>query len=120
VEPRHREGIVNLGECLGTPVQRKPEAMLLKDAYPMDKYIPLVSDVVQQAVEGKLDPKAFEFTPHSGRYQNIVLFIVGGISFMELRWCDIARSKLKGPKLYVGSTTYLLPRAFLAQASQFK
>jgi hypothetical protein len=117
IEQQHRRAIANVRTALGTPIPRKTEAMLVKDAFKTDKYIPLVSELVGNAVEGKLDAKFFEVPAHTGRYQNVVLFVVGGISFMELRWLDNTRARLKGTKLYVGSTTYLTPRAFLAQTA---
>jgi hypothetical protein len=120
VEPKHKAAIANIGDCLGTAVPRKTEAMVLKDAFKTDKYIPLVSELVGAVVDGKLDSKLFEGPQGKTKYQNIVLFVVGGISFMELRWLESMRARLKGTKLYVGSTTYLLPRAFLAQLANLR
>jgi hypothetical protein len=120
VEPKHTAAIANIADCLGPAVPRKTEAMLVKEAFKTDKYIPLVNELVGNIVDGKLDPKLFEGPQGKTKYQNIVVFVVGGISFMELRWLDAARARLKGTKLYVGSTTYLLPRSFLAQLANLR
>jgi hypothetical protein len=122
IDPKHRQAIRNLATLLGPMYNRKSEDLLVpkingQAPFKADKYLPLVYQLVNNALDGKLDGKAYEVPSHSGRYQNIVVFVVGGISYMELRWLDAIRTRLKGTKLYVGSTCPLIPRAFLAQVA---
>jgi len=80
-----------------------------------DKFFPLVSEIVSDVYDDKLNSSVFEKPPHTGRYQNIVLFIVGGISYMELKSLNELKEKLKGTKLFIGSTNTLTPQQYLAQ-----
>jgi hypothetical protein len=108
---------------LGKPLERTAEDVLqVKDrsgqpAMKTDKWIPLVYQLISNVLENRLDPKKFSVPPHEGRWQNIVLYVMGGISFMELRWLnEIRETKVKGAKLFVGSSCTITPKQFLAQA----
>ncbi|KAH0795443.1 putative acetylcholine regulator unc-18 [Histomonas meleagridis] len=105
----------NLQMYIGKGVKRSPKKVLIPGAYSSDKYNPLVAEAVSDANNGSLDPDTFSIPPHNGKYKNIVLFMIGGISFMELRELNKLRSRMKGTKLWVGSSNSLYPKSFVEQ-----
>lgn len=91
-----------------------------KTRYTTDKYVPYVSEIAQNAVAKKLPADDFELPESSGRYQNIVIYVMGGISCMELREIDEIRNKNRGSRIYVGSTQLLTPQIYLDQIAELR
>jgi hypothetical protein len=50
-----------------------------------DKWIPLVSQLIANVLSKALDRQKWNVPTHEGRWENIVLYTMGGISFMTLR-----------------------------------
>jgi hypothetical protein len=122
VDATWKPAIMNVAKEIGPMFKREQDDVVVKKDRngqpPMktDKWIPLVAQLLTQILENKLDTKKFEVPPHDGRWQNIVIYVLGGISYMELRWLnDLRETKLKGVKLYVGASNLLTPKSFLAQ-----
>lgn len=91
-----------------------------KDQYTTSKYIPYISEVTSNAIDNKLPSKYFELPSKSGKYTNIVIFVMGGVSCMELREVNEIRTKIRAVKVYVGSTALLTPQLYLKQIGELQ
>lgn len=91
-----------------------------KDQYTTSKYIPYITEVTSNSIDNKLPSKYFELPSKSGRYTNIVIFVMGGISCMELREVNEIRTKIRAVKVYTGSTGLLTPKLYLKQIGELQ
>lgn len=80
-----------------------------------DKYYSNATQIVERVTNEALSDKEFVAPKQRKRYQNIVVFFVGGVSYMELYQLNQLRSSLRGTKLYIGSTSTINPEQFLTQ-----
>lgn len=114
IRERYASAIQNL-EYLGKQVERSSKKILIPNAFTTDKYNPLVAETINDINDGTLNEEVYESPKHTGRYKNVVLFMMGGISYMELRELAKLRLRMKGTKLWVGSTNALYPDSYIAQ-----
>lgn len=118
ISERLAPAIQNL-EYLGKQVERSSKKILIPNAFTTDKYNPLVAETINDIIDGEsLNEEIYEAPSHSGKYKNIVLFMIGGISYMELRELAKIRVSLKAKKetkLWVGSTNAVYPDSYIAQ-----
>ncbi|OHT14029.1 Sec1 family protein [Tritrichomonas foetus] len=117
IDTKYKNAAIN-ADTIVEEIERKKKYD--KEAYTTSKYIPYVSEVLHNAIDKKLHKKDFEIPESSARYQNIVLFMMGGISFMELREINEIRSKTRGMKIYVGSTGPLTPMSYVKEIGGLK
>lgn len=91
-----------------------------KEQYTTSKYIPYISEVTSNAIDNKLPSKYFDLPSPLGKYSNIVIFVMGGVSCMELREVNEIRTKIRAVKVYVGSTGLLTPQEYLKQIGELR
>uniref|UniRef100_A0A8D8V035 Protein ROP n=1 Tax=Cacopsylla melanoneura TaxID=428564 RepID=A0A8D8V035_9HEMI len=107
--------------------------------YQMSRWTPLVKDIMEDAIEDKLDQKHFPFLaghvtssgyhqPSSARYGHwhkdrgqqlvknvprLIVFIIGGVSFSEIRCAYEVTSNAKNWEVIIGSSHIMIPEDFL-------
>jgi syntaxin-binding protein 1 len=112
-----------------------------EQVYQSSRWVPILKDVVEDAIEDKLDAKHFPFlagrqitqpyrskAPTSARYgqwhkdqrhsqmrsgPRLIVFIVGGLSYSEMRCAYEVTRAQKGWEIVVGSDQILTPEKFL-------
>lgn len=108
--------------------------------YQMSRWTPVLKDIMEDCIEDKLDSRHFPFlagraqsatyhAPTSARYGHwhkdksmaaiknvprLIVFIVGGISYSEMRCAYEVTAALKSWEVIVGSSHILTPEAFLS------
>lgn len=119
--------------------------------YKMSRWTPYLKDVIEDAIEDKLDSRHFPFlsgrapstfptTTHSARLQGygqwhnraqggaatqrnvprLIVFVIGGITYSEMRVCyEVTKTNPKWD-VVVGSTHLLTPETFLADLRDLK
>jgi hypothetical protein len=102
---------------LTKPYDRSAKDCIVKGAKTLkaDKWVPLIHDVTAQAVDGKLSSKKFSLPPDYKECRTIVVFMMGGISYMELRWLENVRQNAKGRSVFVGATDIVTPVEFVSR-----
>ncbi|XP_064650435.1 syntaxin-binding protein 1-like isoform X2 [Lineus longissimus] len=123
-------------------VQHRKERVL-EHAYQMSRWTPYVKDIIEDAVDEKLDAKQFPFLPggtrpmirpapaFSARYGHwhkdksqganykagprLIVFIVGGVSYSEMRCAYEVTQSVKNWEVLIGSSTVLTPESLLSQ-----
>lgn len=90
------------------------------EVFTTDVYFPYAAQATLDAVDNKLDSKVWEYPKHSGRYHNIVVFFLGGISYAELDKFNLIRKRIKSTKIFAGATNTLTPKQYLAQIKSLK
>ena len=119
IEPKWKAAIDNMS-LLPKPVKRKSSMDPGEDnPYNTDVYFPYAAKVALDAID-KLDKDVWVAPQHSGRYQNIVIFFVGGVSYGELEKLELVRLRNKSVKFFVGATNTVTPKQFLAQTRILK
>lgn len=94
-------------------IQRDPKDVFVEESLLTNTFKPYVEELLSQLTANKFKNKLFEIPEHSGRYQNIVLFFVGGVTYAELERIEKMRQQTKGTKIYVGATQPLCYKDFL-------
>ncbi|XP_019765950.1 protein ROP isoform X1 [Dendroctonus ponderosae] len=114
---------------------------ITEQTYQMSRWTPVVKDIMEDCIEDKLDQKHFPYLagraqstgyhpPASARYGHwhkdrsqptvknvprLIVFVVGGICFSEVRCAYEVTNALKNWEVIIGSSHILTPRAFLDQ-----
>lgn len=145
--------MANLGMNIVIDGQRKKiyqmnrKERITEQTYQMSRWTPVVKDLMEDAIEDKLDHKHFPFlagrvatsnlgrsAPTSARYGHwhkdrgqaniknvprIIIFIMGGVSFSEMRCAYEVTHALKNWEVIIGSTHILTPEGFLCALRDF-
>jgi syntaxin-binding protein 1 len=110
-------------------------------AYQLSRWVPYIKDLMEEGIEDKLDARRFPFlaggsrsvgigsAPVSARYgqwhkergqasaksgPRLIVFIVGGISYSEMRCAYQVTQAAKNWEILVGSTHILTPDGLLS------
>ncbi|GJQ72956.1 Rop [Trypoxylus dichotomus] len=113
---------------------------ITEQTYQMSRWTPVIKDVMEDCIEDKLDQKHFPFlasrtqttgyhAPTSARYGHwhkdkgqqtvknvprLIVFIVGGVCFSEIRCAYEVSAALKNWEVIIGSSHILSPEGFLS------
>lgn len=113
---------------------------ITEQTYQMSRWTPVVKDILEDCIDNKLEEKHFPFlggrsaahgkgsAPTSVRYQwhkeknasaaknmpRIIVFVVGGISFSEMRAAYEITKSGKNWEIVIGGTHILTPKDFLS------
>ncbi|XP_066248589.1 protein ROP isoform X2 [Euwallacea similis] len=133
--------VINDGGNRKKPYAVPRKERITEQTYQMSRWTPVVKDVMEDCIEDKLDQKHFPYLagraqstgyhpPASARYGHwhkdrsqptvknvprLIVFIVGGVCFSEIRCAYEVSNALKNWEVIVGSSHILTPRAFLEQ-----
>ncbi|KAG8298694.1 Syntaxin-binding protein 1 [Homalodisca vitripennis] len=147
--PQEKQAIINMAN-LGVNVvvegnrkkmyQIQRKERITEQTYQMSRWTPVVKDLIEDAIEDKLDVKHFPYlggraassgyhAPTSVRYGHwhkdkgqptvknvprIIIFFVGGVSFSEIRCAYEVTSANKNWEVIIGSSHILTPEDFLS------
>ncbi|XP_045468869.1 protein ROP [Harmonia axyridis] len=113
---------------------------ITEQTYQMSRWTPVIKDIMEDCIEDKLDHKHFPFlagraqtsgyhAPSSARYgqwhkdrgqqtvknvPRLLVFIVGGMSFSEVRCAYEVTAAVKNWEVIIGSSHILTPEGFLS------
>ncbi|XP_049885483.1 protein ROP isoform X1 [Pectinophora gossypiella] len=113
---------------------------ITEQTYQMSRWTPVLKDIIEDAIEDKLDQRHFPFlagraqtsgyqAPTSVRYGHwhkdkaqqtvknvprLMVFVVGGVSFSEIRCAYEITAALKNWEVMIGSSHILTPENFLS------
>ncbi|GBP67366.1 Protein ROP [Eumeta japonica] len=118
---------------------------ITEQTYQMSRWTPVLKDIMEDAIDEKLDQRHFPFlagraqssgyqAPTSVRYGHwhkdkaqqtvknvprLIVFIVGGVCFSEIRCAYEVTAALKNWEVIIGSSHILTPDNFLADLGSF-
>ncbi|XP_014216787.1 protein ROP isoform X1 [Copidosoma floridanum] len=117
---------------------------ITEQTYQMSRWTPVVKDIMEDAIDDKLDAKHFPFlggrtassgyhAPTSARYGHwhkekgqqtiknvprLIVFIVGGCCFSEVRCAYEVTNNAKNWEVIIGSSHLITPKSFLEDMSK--
>ncbi|XP_078045325.1 syntaxin-binding protein Rop isoform X2 [Augochlora pura] len=117
---------------------------ITEQTYQMSRWTPVMKDIMEDAIEDKLDSKHFPFlagraassgyhAPTSARYGHwhkdkgqqtiknvprLIVFVVGGVCFSEIRCAYEVTNALKNWEVIIGSSHVITPKSFLDDLSK--
>ncbi|XP_076675243.1 syntaxin-binding protein Rop isoform X2 [Andrena cerasifolii] len=117
---------------------------ITEQTYQMSRWTPVMKDIMEDAIEDKLDSKHFPFlagraassgyhAPTSARYGHwhkdkgqqtiknvprLIVFVVGGACFSEVRCAYEVTNALKNWEVIIGSSHIITPKSFLDDLSK--
>ncbi|XP_011306118.1 protein ROP isoform X2 [Fopius arisanus] len=127
------------------PYQVSRKERITEQTYQMSRWTPVVKDIMEDAIEERLDSKHFPFlagraassgyahAPTSVRYGHwhkdkgqatiknvprLIIFIVGGLCFSEIRCAYEVTNAIKNWEVIVGSSHIITPKSFLTDLSK--
>ncbi|KAI5744668.1 hypothetical protein M8J76_004278 [Diaphorina citri] len=152
IQPPEKQAIVNLANLgLNSVIDGNRKKLyqiprkerISECTYQMSRWTPIVKDIMEDAIEDKLDQKHFPFlaghvtssgyhAPSSARYGHwhkdraqqqvknvprLIVFIIGGVSFSEIRCAYEVTNNVKNWEVIIGSSHIMTPEDFLNNLS---
>ncbi|XP_063831370.1 protein ROP isoform X2 [Ostrinia nubilalis] len=152
LEPSDKQALLNLanlGHNVVVDGNRKKQYQVTRkeriteQTYQMSRWTPVVKDIMEDAIEDKLDQRHFPFlagrtqpsgyqAPTSVRYGHwhkdkaqqtiknvprLIVFVVGGVCFSEIRCAYEVTAAVKNWEVIIGSSHILTPDTFLSDLS---
>ncbi|CAH1968995.1 unnamed protein product [Acanthoscelides obtectus] len=133
--------VINDGGPRKKPYSVPRKERITEQTYQMSRWTPVIKDVMEDCIEDKLDQKHFPFlagraqstgyhaAPSSARYgqwhkergqqtvknvPRVIVFVVGGISFSEIRCAYEVTNAQKNWEVIIGSSHIITPEGFLS------
>ncbi|XP_050952736.1 syntaxin-binding protein 3 [Labeo rohita] len=147
VKIEDEKGYIQNWEHLGVPILNKPSMLSFRkparrdrsdqETYKVSRWTPVIKDVMEDAVENKLDVKDWPYQSecpsawngsravsarqkHKGSSPDdlrsgsrLIIFVLGGVSYSEMRCAYEVTHANKSCEVIIGSTHILTPRGLL-------
>uniref|UniRef100_A0A8D3CQU9 Syntaxin binding protein 1b n=1 Tax=Scophthalmus maximus TaxID=52904 RepID=A0A8D3CQU9_SCOMX len=132
VKTAHTSVVCSLQGTVKKPKKPDRKERISEQTYQLSRWTPLVKDLIEDAIEDKLDPKQYPYISQrqAARYGNwhknrgpteiktgprIIIFIIGGMSYSEIR-CVYEVTQANGKwEALIGSTHILTPPKYLKE-----
>ncbi|XP_050740170.1 protein ROP-like isoform X2 [Eriocheir sinensis] len=128
---------INGGNRSRKPYQVPRKERITEQTYQMSRWTPVIKDVMEDTIDNKLEEKHYPFlagrsatmsktAPTSVRYAGnwhkdkvknmprLIVFVVGGITYSEMRAAYEVTKAVKNWEVIIGSTHILTPKDFLS------